>query len=449
MSREFPPGFLWGASTSAYQIEGSPLADGAGISIWHRFTHTPGRTLNGMNGDVACDHYHRWQEDVALMKSLGLQAYRFSIAWGRVLPEGRGRVNQAGLDFYSKLVDALLAAGIRPMATLYHWDLPAALDDQGGWLNRDIAGWFGDYADTCFAALDDRVPMWCTLNEPWVIVDGGYLHGVNAPGHANLFEAPIAAHNCLRAHAEGVRRYRERGGRHEIGLVVNLAPHVPASDQPEDIQAAKRANVYFNEQYLDPVFKGHYPDGLAQIFGEAWPEFPAADFEALTIPFDFLGVNWYTRNTVRHDPSRPPVYASHVESPHITTMTTGWQVHPEGLIDTLTWVTGRYGRVPIVITENGAAFYDPPKPLAGRIDDPLREHYLRLHIAAVRDAIDRGVNMRGYCVWSLMDNFEWHSGFSKRFGLVHVDYETQQRTLKRSGEFYREVIRTHGANVEA
>ena len=451
-SVSFSPRFLWGAATSAYQIEGSPLADGAGASIWHRFSHTPGRTLRGMNGDVACDHYRRWPEDVALMRTLGLQAYRFSVAWGRVLPHGFGPVNAKGLDFYDRLVDGLLAASLTPMLTLFHWDLPAALEDRGGWLNPDMPEWFADYAGTMFERLGDRVPLWCTLNEPWVIVDAGYVHDVNAPGHRDWFEATRVTHGLLRSHAAGVRRFREmhvRGasGAAKIGLVVNLAPHLPASDAPEDVAAAARGHAYFNEQYLDPVYFGRYPDPVREMFGEAWPEHPAEELQSLAEPFDFLGVNWYTGYDVRHDESRLPTRAAEVPGDRGAKMTTGWEVRPELLVETLTWVTERYGKMPIYITENGAAFSDPDVAANGRVDDPLRVDYLRRHIAALREALRRGVDLRGYFVWSLMDNFEWASGYAHRMGLVHVDFATQQRTVKASGEFYREVIRTGGGNV--
>ncbi len=325
----FPEGFLWGAATSAYQVEGSPLADGAGPSIWHRFAHTPGWVRDGDTGDVACDHYRRWRDDVALMGELGLSAYRFSIAWGRVLPEGRGRVNGKGLDFYSRLVDLLLANGIQPFVTLYHWDLPAALDDLGGWLNRDIAGWFAEYANVLFRALDDRVRFWATLNEPWVVADGGYLYGVLAPGHRNLFEAPIATHNLLRAHASAVQAYRAEG-RHAIGLVVNLEPKYPASQSAEDLAATARSEAYMNRQYLDPVFLGSYPEELAEIFGEAWPEVPAADLAAIRQPVDFLGINYYSRGVMRHDPAVWPVRAGRVHQPGSTLHRAGLGGLPPG-----------------------------------------------------------------------------------------------------------------------
>lgn len=441
----FPDGFLWGAATSAYQIEGSPLADGAGPSIWHRFAHTPGNIRLGDSADVACDHYLRFASDVDLMADLGLRAYRFSVSWSRVFPAGRGAINSRGLDFYERLVDALLARDIRPLVTLFHWDLPAALDDLGGWLNRDVAGWFSDYASVVYRALDDRVGLWTTLNEPWVVVDGGYLHGALAPGHRNLFEAPIAAHNLLRAHSEAVRAYRAEG-HGEIGLVVNLEPKHPASDRRRDREAAERADAYMNRWYLDPVFFGEYPDELDVMFGEAWPDFPAADLESIREPIDFLGVNYYTRSVVRNAPKLLPPRAMRVWQRRSTHTRTRWEVYPEGLVETLTGVRDRYGDMPIYITENGAAFYDPPVAGEG-VHDSLRVAYLRDHLRAARHAISRGVDLRGYFAWSLFDNFEWALGYSKRFGIVHVDFETQERTPKESARFYAEVIRTNGASL--
>jgi len=447
-SLAFPRGFLWGAATSAYQVEGSPLADGAGPGIWHRFSHTPGRTLRGMTGDVACDHYRRWREDVALMKALGLASYRFSVGWGRVLPEGTGRMNTPGLAFYDRLVDALLEAGITPMLTLYHWDLPQALEDRGGWLAQDMPSWFADFAEVLYARLGDRVPLWCTINEPWVIVDAGYVHGVNAPGRRDLAEAAGVANALLLSHAAAVRRFREMALRDaRIGLVVNLAPHHPASSSARDLAAAARGHAWFNEQFLDPVYRGQAPPLLREIYGRAFREPGAQALAAIREPFDFLGINWYTGYDVRHDDTRPPTRLSEAPGERGPRMTTGWEVRPELLIETLTWVTARYGRLPIYITENGAAFPDPDSAPNGRIEDPLRADYLRRHLAACREALRQGVDLRGYYVWSLLDNFEWASGYSHRMGLVHVDYATQARTVKASGEFYREVIRTNGACV--
>jgi beta-glucosidase len=443
----FPESFLWGCATSAYQIEGSPLADGAGPSIWQRFTHTPGCVRDGDTGDVACDHYNRWREDVALMRELGMRAYRFSMSWSRVMPEGRGRINEKGLGFYDKLVDALLEHGIQPMVTLYHWDLPAALDDRGGWLNPDIAHWFAEYAQTAFRKLDDRVTLWTTLNEPWVVTDGGYLHGVLAPGHRGLYEPPIAAHNLLRAHGAAVQAYRAEG-QHQIGIVVNLEPKYAASDRAEDRAAARRADAYMNRQFLDPVFLGTYPEEMAEVFGDAWPQWPQADFDLICEPVDFIGVNYYTRSVSRDDPQAWPVRVSGAPQRQATHTETHWEVYPRGLTDVLEWVAERYGNPPVYITENGAAFYDPPVAQNGGVEDPLRVNYLRSHLRAARVAMERGVDLRGYFVWSLLDNFEWAHGFSKRFGIVHVDYATQKRTPKASAKFYSGVIASRGAVLE-
>ena len=445
---KFPADFVWGCATSAYQIEGSPLADGAGPSIWQRFAGTPKMMVNGDTGDVACDHYRRYKDDVKMMRDLGLKAYRFSIAWARVLPEGRGRVNQKGLDFYSRLVDELLANGIEPNAKLFHWDLPAALDDRGGWLNPDIADWFADYATVMYRKLDGRVKMWATLNEPWVVTDGGYLHGALAPGHRNFYEAPIASHHLMRSHGKAVQAYRAEG-KHKVGLVVNIEPKYPASQSPEDLAATRRAEAYMNRQYLEPAIHGRYPDEMKEIFGEAWPDWPQEDFDLIRQPIDFLGLNYYTRNVVKHDPQSWPLWASPVKQTQATYTETGWEVFPQGLTDTLTWMKQHYGDLPIYITENGSAFYDPPKAHNGVIDDPLRVDYLRQHLNAIRAAIGEGVNVRGYYGWSLMDNLEWSLGFSKRFGMVHVNFETLERTPKNSAKLYSKIIASNGAVLDA
>ena len=445
---EFPRDFLWGTATSAYQVEGSPLADGAGPSIWQRFTHTPTLVLDGATGDVACDHYRRYLDDVALMRSLGTNAYRFSTSWSRVMPRGRSTINAAGLDFYDRLVDALLANGIEPLVTLYHWDLPAALDDLGGWLNPEVAKWFADYASVMFRKLDGRVKMWATLNEPWVVTDGGYLYGALAPGHRGRFEAPIASHNLLRSHAEAVKVYRAEG-RHRVGIVVNLEPKYPASDDPEDRAAAQRADAYMNRQYLDPIFLGRYPEELGEIFGEAWPRWPADDLKQIRQPIDFLGVNYYTRSVTRFDRDAWLLQAARVPQKRATYTETGWEVFAQGLTDTLVWVTQRYGAPVTYVTENGAAFFDPPALEGDHLADPLRVDYLRKHITAVHAAMARGADVRGYFVWSLLDNFEWSLGYSKRFGIVHVDFETQKRTPKDSALFYAKVIASRGGALTA
>jgi beta-glucosidase len=443
----FPDDFVWGTATSAYQIEGSPTADGAGRSIWHRFSHTPGNTWLDQTGDVACDHYRRYKDDVAIMAELGANSYRFSIAWPRIFPAGRGAANKKGIDFYSRLVDALLERGIKPNATLYHWDLPEALDDRGGWLNRDIAGWFSDYATTMFEVLGDRVDMWSTLNEPWVVTDGGYLSGVLAPGHSNLFEAPIAAHNLLRSHGMAVERFRftNAAKKGKIGITVNLEPKYPASDSLEDLTAVRRADAYMNRQFLDPVFLGHYPEEMREIFEEAWPEWSSDDMRLIKQPIDFVGVNYYTRRVEQYDPDHLPLRTKHVPQPQHIETDTNWEVFPEALTKVLLWVTERYGKPPIYITENGAAFYDPPHSIEGKIEDPLRVEYYRQHLRAAHEAMSKGVDLRGYYAWSLLDNFEWAHGYSKRFGIVHVDYSTQQRTIKSSGRYYASVIASKGA----
>lgn len=442
----FPPGFLWGAATSAYQIEGSPLADGAGISNWHRFAHTPGRINDDDTGDVACDHYRRMPDDVALMQQLGLQAYRFSVAWSRVLPEGRGCINPVGLGFYDRLVDALCEAGIAPLLTLHHWDWPAALDDRGGWLNPDSVGWFAEYAQVVARALGDRVAAWATFNEPWVITDGGYLNGTLAPGHRSAYEAAIAARHLMVAHGAGVQVLRAEGCR-QVGLVVNLEPKDAASDSAADRAACVRAEAYMNRQFLDPALLGRCPEPLREVFGAAWVDWPAADLALARQPLDWLGINYYTRSVNRFDDGAWPVRASPVRQAQATYTETGWEVRARSLTDTLCWVKKHYGNLPLYITENGAAFYDPPVAPPEGVDDPLRVAYLRSHLGAVADAIRAGVDVRGYMAWSLLDNLEWAHGFSKRFGLVHVNLATQQRTLKASARWYAQTIASNGAGL--
>jgi len=442
----FPANFVWGAATSAHQIEGSPLADGAGPSNWYRFSREPGRIVNGDTADVACDHYRRYAEDIRLMRELGLKAYRFSVSWSRIFPEGRGKLNRKGLDFYCRLVDGLLEVGIEPFLTLYHWDLPAALDDRGGWLNRDAASWFADYAQTLFFALEGKVRHWITLNEPWVVAHEGYLCGTHAPGHASLREVPQVSHNLLRAHALAVQAFRA-DGKGQIGLVVNLEPKYAASDDPADRNAANRAHAYMNRLYLDPILLGSYPEEATDIFGDDWPRFAEADMRLLREPFDFLGVNYYTRSVNRADPQGSPAGALPVrQAGEHTEM--GWEVYPDGIRETLAWVKRRYGNIPVYVTENGAAFADPPI-VDGRIDDRPRVAYLRSHLRAAHAAIAAGVDLRGYFVWSLLDNFEWRYGFSKRFGLVHMDFASQQRTPKSSASFYSQVIASNGEILHA
>lgn len=439
---QFPADFLWGAATSAYQIEGAPLAEGAGASNWHRYVHQGSYILDGSTGDIACDHYRRFHDDVRLMADLGLGAYRFSVSWSRIFPDGVGRKNSRGLDFYSRLVDALLAHAIEPFITLYHWDLPAALEDRGGWTNSDSASWFADYSHTLFRALKGRVRYWATLNEPWVVVDGGYVRGVHPPGHTSLAQAAQATHNLLRAHALSVKAFRaDPTG--AVGLVVNLEPKDAVSSKAEDRAATVRADAYMNRQFLDPIFLGAYPEEMKEMYGAAWPEFPKEDIDLIREPFDFLGVNYYTRSVNQASSSTIPTRASPVRQKGAQCTDMGWEVFPQGLIRTLLWVKNRYGDMPIYITENGAAFPDPPK-VGHCIEDSARVDYFRRHLVAAHQALEAGVKLRGYFAWSLFDNFEWTYGYTKRFGIVGVDFTTQQRIPKLSARFYREVIRSRG-----
>ncbi|MBN1826005.1 MAG: beta-glucosidase [Candidatus Eisenbacteria bacterium] len=446
-SSRFPEGFLWGAATSAYQIEGSPLADGAGPSNWHRFTHAPGGTEDGSTGDVASDHYRRAGGDADLMKEMGLGAYRFSIAWSRIFPDGGNSINRAGLDFYSRLVDLLLDRGIRPCATLYHWDHPAALDERGGWLDPSMEERFAAYASVAFRALGDRVSMWMTINEPWVIAHAGFMAGVHPPGHRSAAETAKVSRALLRAHGLALRAGRAEGAA-PIGLVANLEPKEPASDAEEDRAAAERGDIYMNRQYLDPVLLGRPPAGLPDIYGPAWVDYTPEDLALIGEPIDFLGVNYYTRAVVRRDGGALPDRESSVRLEDSLYTETGWEVHPEGLTRVLLRLKELYGSIPLYVTENGAAFPDPPRAEGETVEDPLRVAYLRSHLKAAREAIRRGAGLRGYFVWSLMDNLEWSRGFTKRFGVFHVDYATQKRTWKRSGRFYRKVIETNGGVLD-
>lgn len=442
----FPSDFLWGTATSAYQVEGSPLADGAGPNIWHRFAHEPGTILGGATGDVACDHYHRYRDDVGLMADLGLNAYRFSIAWARLLPRGRGRLNTRGFDFYDRLVDALLERDIVPMATLYHWDLPLGLEDKGGWLNDDTARWFGDYADLAYRAFADRVPFWVTINEPAVVMEKGYVLGVYAPGHRNAAEAPAVARNLLRAHGYAVQAYRDRGDG-AIGIAVNVQPAYPATDAEPDRAAARRVNAWRNLQFLDAILLGQSPPELPGMFGRDWRALAESEMALVRQPVDFIGVNYYTRVFVRDDPATLPAGAAPVPTTNVRTQV-GWEVFPEGLTETLVALDQRYGGVPIHVTECGAAFADPAAAGGADVPDPARVAFLRDHVQAAGKAIEQGVDLRGFFVWSLLDNFEWNSGYTQPYGLVQVNFETQQRTMKSSARFFGNVARSNGVSLE-
>jgi len=436
----FPDGFVWGCATASYQIEGSTLADGAGESIWRRFTHTPDRIMNGDTGDIACDHYRRYKDDVALMKSLGLNAYRFSVAWPRIFPTGRGQTNQVGLDFYQTLVDELLAADIKPCLTLYHWDLPQAIQDVGGWLNPDTALWFREYAEFLFRKLGDRVKFWITLNEPFVISFVGHALGVHAPGIIDIDKTLIAGHTLLQAHGQALAAFRESDCDGQIGITLDLEASLSATDSAEDKAAAERHGAFANRWFLDPIMLGRYPEEMIETF-PSMPVMKPEDVELIQQPLDFLGVNNYTRTVWEHN-ERCFLQADQV-FPDGKYTKMEWEVYPDGLYYLLKWLDKRYEGLTLYITENGAAFDDVVTP-DGRIDDDDRLDYVREYLKACHRAICEGVNLRGYYLWTLMDNFEWSFGFSKRFGIVHVDFESQKRTIKKSGHWYSRVIRDNG-----
>jgi beta-glucosidase len=432
--------FYWGAATAAYQIEGSPLADGAGRCIWHEFSHTPGNTHAGDTGDVACDHYHRFAEDVRLMRDLGLEAYRFSIRWPRILPEGTGKVNPAGLAFYDRLLDELTAAGIEPFVTLYHWDLPAALQRRGGWSNRDSAGWFGDYAALVAEKLGDRVRWWTPLNEPFVVAEQGHLVGAHAPGIRNIYAAGHAIHNQLRAHVAASYALKASRPQASVGIALHNAAVWPASQSEEDVSAAAVAHAWHNfPLFLEPLVYGSYPAELEPKLSPYLPRGYKDDMEGLRLPPDFVGINYYTGYLVHHDPDQWTGFAAEKE-PGAPRTAMNWIIRPEGLHAILSEVHLRYKLPTLFVTESGAAFDDHLSN--GAVHDPERTAYLQSHVEAVRRARDEGVPVQGYFVWSLLDNFEWARGYSLRFGIVYVDFRTGERIVKDSGHWYGELART-------
>jgi beta-glucosidase len=430
----FPTTFLWGASTAAYQIEGAWDADGKGESIWDRFSHTPGRIQDGSNGDVACDHYHRYREDVALMQRLGLQAYRFSISWPRVLPSGSGKVNPAGLDFYDRLVDALLEAHIQPFVTLHHWDLPQALYEKGGWLERDNLARFADYGTLMVKHLGDRVLHWATFNEPNVIADAGYDWGEHAPGIKEDRKAACqVTHNLMVAHGLAVQAMRAANPALQAGIVLTVWNPEPSSDDPADVAAAEHAWYSRETTFLHPIFRGHYHPLTIEAMAGNVPQIQPGDMAQLCQKLDFLGINCYSRTVIGAKGWVHPVPGS-----EYTDM--DWEICPPAFRRVLKRVWDDYTPPPIFITENGAAFKDVVSA-DGKIHDDRRIDYLRQYLQQLRLAMQDGVDVRGYFVWSLLDNFEWSQGYTKRFGVVRVDYETLKRTIKDSGEWYAEVIR--------
>jgi beta-glucosidase len=446
--REFPEGFLWGAATSAYQIEGAWNEDGKGESIWDHFVHTPYHVVGGATGDVACDHYHRMPEDVALMASLGLKAYRFSLSWPRILLEGRGAINKQGLDFYDRLVDQLLLFDIRPVATLYHWDFPQALQEAGGWPHRDSADWFADYARVVFDRLGDRVGLWITHNEPWVMAFMGYGNGIHAPGICDYTQAYQAAHHLLLSHGKAVQMFREGGYAGKIGIVVDLAHFELASDDDADVAACERATEQKRDLFLGPIFEARYPEALFEWIGSQQPRVLAGDLDVINQPIDFLGVNYYQTLRVSHAIEAAPLKAAmaHVSAPGWGRTEMGWGVNPLGLKAVLLDVKERYDNPRTYVTENGCALADTPDS-SGFVADWGRVNFLREHLRAVYEAIEAGADVRGYFAWSLLDNFEWSMGYDSRFGIVRVDYETLERTPKQSGRWYSDVISKNGIGM--
>lgn len=437
----FPPDFLWGTATASYQIEGAWNEDGKGESIWDRFTRVPGAIDDASTGDVACDHYHRWADDVALMKSLNMQAYRFSIGWPRILPQGRGRVNPAGLDFYSRLVDGLLEAGITPMATLYHWDLPQTLQDQGGWPARSIVDAFVEYTDVVTRHLGDRVKFWATINEPFVVAFLGHAIGEHAPGVKDMAQMAAASHHLLLAHGQALPVIRQNSAGAQAGIVLNMTTLHPASASPADITAARINDGVINRWYLDPLVGRGFPADVVAHYGVPLDFIQPGDAKIIASPIDFLGINYYFRQLIRDHDAPDNLPQTVFEDLPKTEM--GWEVYPHGLFETLARVEFDYRFPALYVTENGAAYADVVAEDGG-VHDVARTEYLRTHLAAAAHAVQSGIKLRGYFLWSLLDNFEWARGYAKRFGLVYVDYATQKRIVKDSGLWYSQVIAQNG-----
>lgn len=429
----FPSDFVWGSATASYQVEGAVNEDGRSKSIWDTFSHTPGKIVNNDTGDVACDHYHRYKEDIALMKEMNLAAYRFSIAWPRVIPGGVGAVNEKGLDFYERVTDELLRVGIEPYVTLYHWDLPQVLQDRGGWTNRDIANWFTDYAEVVVKRLGDRIKYWTTFNEPEVISLVANLWGAHAPGNRDPKIATAVAHNVYRAHGTAMQALRAAVPQNEYGIVLNLWPFEAATDKPEDIAAAELGWQQNAGWFLDPLFRGTYPQLMLDYYGANGPDIQPGDMELMQQPLDFMGINFYHRDIVS---AQGPVMR-----PELKYTAMDWEVYAPSLTELLVDLTRDYDLPPLYITENGAAFHDTVTN--GQVNDTDRLNYVRDHVYATLAAIEKGVDVRGYFVWSLLDNFEWGWGYGMRFGVVHVDFETQKRTIKDSGKWYADFIRAN------
>jgi beta-glucosidase len=444
----FPDKFVWGTATSAYQIEGSWNGENRGESIWDNFCHQPRKILGGDTGDVACDHYRRWAEDMKLLAELEQKVYRFSIAWPRIFPFGKGTVNPLGLGFYDRLVDRLLERKIKPIITLYHWDLPQALEDRGGWAKRDTALYFAEYARVLTRQFADRISQWITLEEPYNMVTQGYLTGRHAPGIRDSAVAFQALHNILLGHGLAVKAMRDSARTPiQIGIALNLAPVAPATDTDKDRQAAKRFDGLINRMFLDPLYLGTYPEDVVNFIGSDFPEVSPSEVELIAAPTDFLGVNYYTRYVIQHDPDNRPILASPVY-PFGNDYSQMWEIYPAGMYDVLARLRDDYQPPEIYITKNGVPVADGVD-LDRRVRDLRRINYLRDHLVQVQRAIADGVPVSGYFVWSLLDNFEWNYGYRMRSGLVYVDFMTQLRTLKDSGRWYAQVCKANGFDPQA
>ena len=437
----FPPDFVWGVATSAFQIEGAADADGKGASIWDRFCRVPGAIADGSNGDIACDHYHRWREDLDLIAALGVDAYRFSVSWPRVRPGGSGAWNERGLDFYERLVDGLLERGVKPYLTLNHWDLPAELQDSGGWAHRDTVHRFVEYALGVQARLGDRVSAVTTHNEPWVIAQLGHETGIFAPGHKSRAMAAQVSHHLLLSHGLAMQALRAAGGRSKLGIVLNLSPIHAATESLADEAQAWLEDGRLLRWYMDPLFNAAYPQDVLECLGTDAPRVEASDMAVIATPMDFLGVNYYSRSVASADGS----WEAKTGGFELTDM--GWEIYPDGLTELLLRLHRDYRVPPLYVKENGGAFKD--RMVDGEVHDQDRVAYIAAHIAAVSSALTQGVPMAGYMVWSLLDNFEWASGCDKRFGIVHVDYATQRRTMKDSAQWYRAFLQQQRAQRAA
>ncbi|NLL04725.1 MAG: beta-glucosidase [Clostridiaceae bacterium] len=440
----FPEDFIWGSATASYQIEGAFDKDGKGESIWDRFSHTPNKIQNNDTGDIACDHYHRYEDDVKLMKEIGLNSYRFSISWPRLFPNGSGKLNQKGMDFYKRLTNLLLENGIQPAVTLFHWDLPQKLQDNGGWANSETIKHFEEYSHSVFSNLGDLVPMWFTHNEPYVVAFLGYDRGIHAPGITDPPQALSVAHNILLSHGKAVSIFRDMNLNGKIGIALNLSTKYPSSQKEEDKIAAYTSDGFLNRWYLDPLLKGYYPKDILEYYHKRGIPFnyDVEDLKTIKQPIDFLGINFYCPEFVRYDEKEHFVTIDD-ELDNFERTEMNWIVHPQGLYDLLKRLDNDYGKLDLIISENGAAYNDVIDT-DGNIRDDRRINYLHEHLINCHNAIEEGVNLKGYYLWSLLDNFEWSFGYSKRFGIIHVDFNTLKRTIKQSGYWYKNVIQNNG-----